>query len=201
MAIEISEKMQIESPLDEAWAFILDPTRVVTCMPGAELVEQVDDKTYLGKIRVKLGAITTDYQGQVVFASVDESSRTIQITGEGRETSGGTAKGQLEIRVLTLDEGGTEMRFDARAEVTGRVMQMGGRMIKGVSAQIFKQFAANARQQLDVAREAADAGVPAPAPPEQEALAVGTIVVRTIWQAIVDFFRKLFAWLFRRGSR
>ena len=44
--------MQVDSPADAAWAFILDPTRVVTCMPGAELVEQVDDKTYLGKVKM-----------------------------------------------------------------------------------------------------------------------------------------------------
>ena len=194
MAIEITEKMQIQAPIDVAWGFILEPTRVVTCMPGAELVDQVDERTYTGKIKVKLGAITTHYQGQVIFASIDESARTIQITGEGRETGGGTAKGQLEITVLALDDGGTEMRFDARADVTGRVMQMGGRMIKGVSAQIFKQFAANARLQLE-AEEGADA--PVPAKQQDDALAVGSIVGRTLWQAFVDFWRRIGAFFKR----
>jgi hypothetical protein len=188
MAIEITEKMQVRAPVERAWAFILEPTRVVTCMPGAELVEQIDDKTYVGRVKVKLGAITTSYKGEVVFASVDAAARTIRIVGEGRETGGGTAKGSLDVTLRALDDGGSELQFDIKVDLTGKVMQMGGRMIKGVSAQIFKQFSANAAGQLE-ADDRGEARTPAVA--QDEALAVGSIVGRTIWQAILDFFKRL----------
>ena len=76
MAIEIIEKMNLEAPPDAAWSFITDPERVVACMPGAELVEQLDEKTYVGKVKVKLGAITTAYKGQVAFDTVDDENHS-----------------------------------------------------------------------------------------------------------------------------
>jgi hypothetical protein len=190
MAIEITEKMQLAAPVETAWQFILEPTRVVTCMPGAELVEQLDDKTYVGKVKIRLGAITTSYKGEVVFASIDEVARTIQITGQGRETGGGTARGSLDVSVRALEDGQSEMQFDIRVELTGKVMQMGGRMIKGVSTQLFKQFSSNAARQLEGTDAAA--GESALAPADDQALAVGSLLGRTLWQAIVDFFKRLF---------
>lgn len=193
MAIEISEKMTVAAPIAAAWQFIQDPQRVVTCMPGAELVEQIDDKTYVGKVKVKLGAITTAYKGEVAFAKVDAANHTLQLTGEGRETGGGTAKGSLDVALVEVD-GGTELSFEIRVDLTGKVMQMGRGMIKGVSAQLFKQFAAAAGQQIQALSSASGAGAsPAPAPvQEAQALSVVPLLGRTLWQAIVDFFKRLF---------
>ncbi|MAJ60380.1 MAG: hypothetical protein CBC48_10405 [bacterium TMED88] len=192
MAIEIIEKMNLEAPPDAAWSFITDPERVVACMPGAELVEQLDEKTYVGKVKVKLGAITTAYKGQVAFDTVDDENHTMRLTGEGRETGGGTAKGSLDVRMTEL-ESGIEMSFEVRVDLTGKVMQMGRGMIKGVSGQIFKQFAASARDQILAAAETPEGTpLPAPSPEGQEALSVGGLVGRTLWQGIVDFFKKLF---------
>ncbi len=192
MAIEIIEKMNLEAPPDAAWSFITDPERVVACMPGAELVEQLDEKTYVGKVKVKLGAITTAYKGQVAFDTVDDENHTMRLTGEGRETGGGTAKGSLDVRMTEL-ESGIEMSFEVRVDLTGKVMQMGRGMIKGVSGQIFKQFAASARDQILAAAETPEGTpLPAPSPEGQEALSVGGLVGRTLWQGLVDFFKKLF---------
>jgi carbon monoxide dehydrogenase subunit G len=196
LAIEITEKMTVDSPVDAAWQFIVDPQRVVTCMPGAELVEQIDARTYIGQVKVKLGAITTAYKGEVVFAAVDEATRTLQLMGEGRETGGGTAKGTLDVRLVEV-EGGTEMTFDIHVDLTGRVMQMGRGMIKGVSAQLFKQFATAARQQIQASTSAEGAGAAVAPPAAQQPLSVAPLVGRTVWQAIVDFFRRLFG----RASR
>ncbi|MCH2184842.1 SRPBCC family protein [Myxococcota bacterium] len=192
MAIEITEKMEVEVPLDVAWRFICDPDRVAQCMPGAELVEQVDEKTYLGKAKVKLGAITTAYKGRVIFDQVDEASHTMRLTGEGRETGGGTARGTLQVRLTPLAEGRCEMIFEISADLTGRVMQMGRGMIKGVSAQLFKQFAESARSALEL--EASDAPEAAASLPsnEPEAVAVGSLLGRTLWQMLLDFFKRLF---------
>ena len=77
---------------------------------------------------------------------------------------------------------------------------MGRGMIKGVSAQLFKQFSANAKAQL-VAETSGGQGTgsiagpgtaPSTAPDTDEALAVGALLGRTLWQMVVDFFRRLF---------
>ena len=189
MAIEINEQMKVDAPIDVAWNFVTDARRVASCMPGAEIVEEIDDKTYVGKAKVKLGAITTSYKGQVVFTEIDADARTMKLSGEGRETGGGTAKGSLNVQLAESSEGGTELSFDVTVDLTGKVMQMGRGMIKGVSAQLFKQFSANAQAQIAAA--VADSPAPVPAA-EDEALAVGSLLGRTLWQMIVDFFQRLF---------
>lgn len=191
MAIEISEKMQVDVPIEVAWRFISDAERVAPCMPGAELLERVDDKTYLGKAKVKLGAITTAYKGEVIFDRVDEGSHTMHLTGQGRETGGGTARGSLEVKLIDLSDGGVEITFDIHVDLTGRVMQMGRGMIKGVSAQLFKQFAQNARTALE-SESAGGSETQRPNDTENAPVAVGSLVGRTLWQMVVDFFKRLF---------
>ena len=112
MAIEITEKMTISAPMENVWGFISDAERVAQCMPGAEIVEQLDEKTYVGKAKVKLGAITTAYKGEVSFEDVDEDAHTMRISGSGRETGGGTAKGTLDVTAVQGEDQTVELTFD-----------------------------------------------------------------------------------------
>jgi carbon monoxide dehydrogenase subunit G len=159
-------------------------------MPGAEIVEEIDERTFVGKAKVRLGAITTSYKGQIRFENIDPAAHTMRLVGEGRETGGGTARGSLDVKLSESAQGGTELRFDVKVDLTGKVMQMGRGMIKGVSGQLFKQFSANAESQL-VAATSEDPSA-APVADTDEALAVGSLLGRTLWQMIVDFFRRLF---------
>jgi carbon monoxide dehydrogenase subunit G len=195
MAIEIKETLQVEAPIERVWDFVVDPQRVVTCMPGAALDEVVDDKTFLGTVKVKLGAITTKYKGRVEFADIDAQARSIRMLAEGRETGGGTAKGTIDIRVKQLPEGPVELVIEAGIDLTGRVMQVGRGMIQGVSHQLFKQFAASAREILEAVDEAAEEAAVA-AVAEQKPVAIVSLVFRTIIAAIVNFYKRLFG-----GSR
>jgi carbon monoxide dehydrogenase subunit G len=188
MAIEFKETLQVDAPIDRVWEFVNDPRRVVTCMPGAVLDEVVDERTFLGTVKVKVGAITASYKGRVVFTEVDAQARTLEAAAEGRETGGGTAKGTIAIRLSSLAEGPTEFVTEARVDLTGRVMQVGRGMIQGVSRQLFKQFAASTRGLLEAQDEAGEA---AAAVAEQKPIRVLPLVFRALWEAVVGFFRRL----------
>lgn len=191
MAIEIKETLQVDAPIERVWAFVIDPERVVTCLPGASLEEVVDDRNFLGTVKVKVGAITTKYKGKILFNEVDPQARTLQMIAEGRETGGGTAKGTIDIRVNALPEGPIELVTEASVDLTGRVMQVGRGMIQGVSHQLFKQFAASAKEILEAEDEAAEQAAVA-AVSEQESVAILPVIFRTILEAIVNFFKRLF---------
>jgi len=191
MAIEIKETLQVNAPIERVWAFVIDPERVVTCLPGASLEEVVDDRNFLGTVKVKVGAITTKYKGKILFNEVDAQARTLQMIAEGRETGGGTAKGTIDIRVNALTEGPIELVTEASVDLTGRVMQVGRGMIQGVSHQLFKQFAASAKEILEAEDEAAERAAVA-AVSERESVAILPVIFRTILEAIVNFFKRLF---------
>jgi carbon monoxide dehydrogenase subunit G len=188
MAIEIRETFQVQAPIDAVWRFVMDPDQVVACMPGAELEQVVDDHTFLGRVKVKLGAITTSYKGRIQFTEVDEEGHTVRMVAEGRETGGGTAKGTMSSRLRTLPDGQTEVVAEASVDLTGRVMQVGRGMIQGVSHQLFEQFVASTRQRLEGAAGADDQ---VPLAVEQEPIRLLPLILRVLWSPVVRFFRRL----------
>jgi hypothetical protein len=191
MAIEIEETLQVEASVDRVWQFVVDPQRVVTCMPGAALDEAIDERTFTGTVKVKLGAITTSYKGRVEFTEVDAQAHSLEMAAAGRETGGGTAKGTISISVNALSEGPTQLVTKASIDLTGRVMQVGRGMIQGVSHQLFKQFAASAKEILEAEDEAGEAQAVA-AVAEQQPVRIVPLLFRTLWEALARFFRRLF---------
>ena len=194
MAIEIRETFQVQAPIERVWKFVLDPHNVAACMPGASLEQVVDEKTFIGNIKVKVGAVMAAYKGRVELTEIDEKNYTVKMKAEGTESGGGTARGSMLSKLVALPDGKTEVVTEASVDLTGRIMQVGRGMIQGVSKQLFQVFVKNARTQLEAEAAAAAAGAPPPPPPvkQEEAINAVSLVSRTIWAAIVAFFRRLF---------
>jgi len=193
MAIDIKETFQVAAPIDAVWRFVLDPDKVAACMPGAELEKIVDERTFLGSIKIKVGAITTGYKGRVRFTEVDEAGYRVQMLAEGRETGGGTARAAMSSSLRSLPSGLTEVVTEASVDLTGRIMQVGRGMIQGVSHQLFQQFVRRTKERL----EAPEGTLTVATPADQEPLRIVPLVMKTLWSAVVGFFRRLF----RRGQR
>ena len=188
MALEIRETFRVAAPVDRVWRFLMDPAEVASCMPGASLDEVVDERTFLGTVRIRLGAISASYKGRIRFDEVDDAGRTIRAVAEGRETGGGTAKGTLTSRLSALPDGSTEVIAEANVDLTGRVVQVGRGMIQGVSAQLFKEFVAKVSAKLEApAGELASAGAPVPAGSSR----LLRLLLSVLRSAIVRFFRRL----------
>ncbi len=187
MAIEIRETFVVEAPIDEVWRFIMDPRRVVACMPGAGLDEMVDEKTFLGTVSVQVGAVTARYAGRVQFTNVDEGAHVVEMVAEGKEPSGGTARATMSSSLRSLPDGRTEVAAEASIDITGRIMQVGRGMIQGVSIQLFRQFVACAKTRLETAD--AEAGVAVDAEPEP--IRAIPLIANVTWTAISNAVRRL----------
>ena len=217
MAIDIKETFEVRAPIDLVWRFLLDPHQVAPCMPGAELDEVIDERTFNGTVKIKVGAITTRYKGKVHLTQVDAAARHIEMSAEGRETGGGTAKGTMVADMKTLPDGRTEVVATASVDLTGKIMQVGRGMIQGVSHQLFLQFVAAVQRHLEplaaaasapaavaasvlaegAAADAPGAVTPEIVPPlprpqvEAQAIRIVPLVLGVIWAAIARFFRRL----------
>ncbi len=187
MAISLQETFRVAAPIEAVWAYVMDAERVAGCMPGAALDEIVDEQTFLGTIRVKVGAITTSYRGKIQFAEVDEAGRSVRMLADGRETGGGTAKGTMASQLRAISQSETEVIVEASVDVTGRIAQVSRGMIQGVSQQLFQQFVACAKASLETPEHAAAAIEQANKP-----VSVLPLVLHTVWASVVGFFRRLF---------
>jgi len=193
MGTRIEERFTVKAPAGAVWNYLIDPKRVVHCLPGAELTEVVDERTFHGAVKVKVGPVTVGYKGKVVMAEVDAAGRKVRMTGEGRESTGaGQAKMNMESRVTELPGGETEVVVAAEVDVVGRLVQLGRGMIEQVSHQVFQQFADCVRGTLEAEAVAAASGAPAAAPlapREAKPLAALPLLFRALWAWIKSLFK------------
>jgi carbon monoxide dehydrogenase subunit G len=149
MAIRIEKSFRVKEPIEKVWSLLSDPKRVATCVPGAKITEQVDEKTYKGAISVKVGPSATDYKGELQIVSFDEKNREIGILGKGQDIRGrGSASMKMTGKLRSLEDGGTEVTSNSEINVVGILAQMGSRVINEVSNIMFAQFIKNFEAQL-----------------------------------------------------
>src|ERR1044072_1040623 len=159
MAFKIEERFELKAPVERVWKYLIDPQRVVHCLPGAELLEMRDDGTFLGAIKVKVGPLAMSYKGQAKFTEVNEETHQVRMVGNAREVGGsGSTKVSMLSTVTPLANGGSEVSVNADVELVGRIVQFGRGMIEEVSRQMFRQFAACVRQHLEVPEPDEDEG-------------------------------------------
>jgi carbon monoxide dehydrogenase subunit G len=151
MAVKIEKTFKVSEPIEKVWAFLSDPRKVGTCVPGAQITEQVNDTTYKGAIKVKVGPSVTDFKGEVQIVRLDAAAHEIEILGKGQDTKGkGSASMKMTGKLREVD-GGTEVSSVAELNVVGILAQMGSRVINQVNDIMFEQFVNNFRQQLQSA--------------------------------------------------
>jgi carbon monoxide dehydrogenase subunit G len=154
MAMEITKKFVIAAAPDKVWAFLTDPQRVARCLPGAAIVEQLDDKTYTGTMTVKVGPVSSSYKGKVVFERLDAGTRTAEIRAAGQDVRGkGGADLHLTSSLREAGPGRTEVTAVSVVNITGLLAQMGRGMVQDVSDQIFQIFSERMRAELEAPSE------------------------------------------------
>lgn len=139
--LKIQERFSLDAPPELVWDHLVDPARTVDCLPGAEITGQEDERTYLGTMKVKVGAVTVSYRGKLTFEEIDADRRYLRMVGKGREKTGsGSVTMTMEGRVLALDDGGSEVTIDSEVRLTGKIVRFGRGMIESISAEVFKEF-------------------------------------------------------------
>jgi|SRR5687768_2380731 len=192
MAFKIEEKFEVQAPVERVWKYLIDPQKVVQCLPGAELLEMQDERNFLGAIKVKVGPLAMSYKGHAKFTDVNEETHQVRMVGDAREVGGsGSTKVTMLSTVAPLPNGGSEVSVIAEVDLVGKIVQFGRGMIEEVSRQMFRQFSVCVRQHLELPVE--DAQTPdATVTTEKEAVAAAPLAFRALWAIVARFFRTLF---------
>lgn len=162
MGVKIEKSFQAPFPVDVVWNFLSDPQKVVTCVPGAKITEQIDDKNFKGAISVKVGPSVTDFKGEAQIVRLDATAHEIEIFGKGQDIRGrGSASMKLTGKLRAIDSG-TEVTTLAELNVAGILAQMGGRVMQEVSNIMFEQFTKNFKEKLQSGSAASGPGQPKP---------------------------------------
>src|SRR5215470_7170569 len=182
----------------------MDIKRIAPCMPGAELTEVVDDKTYKGKIGVRLGPVALTFGGTVTFEEIDNTNYRARVKAQGTDAKGrGGANATASFRLEPVG-GGSKVLVHTDLALSGSVAQYGRGvgMIQATAAQIINQFAGNLKAQLAatpqrataaVASDVAAPGAATPSastpPPAAKPISGFSLMAKVLWDAIVRLFR------------
>lgn len=185
---------------EETLSLLLDPERVVPCMPGAELVDKVDDRNWHAKMRVRLGPVGMDFDNKIQLTEIDEAAGVVKMNVSGRDTRGkGGADGTVEARFAAIDTGTrvdmtTDLRFSGQAAQLGRP-----NVVQDVASKLVGDFATCLGQQMSF--QAASAAAindgdpdtvppPPPPPPAAKPLSAFSVLMAAVSGAIKRLFRK-----------
>ncbi len=159
--MEFDNSFEVPLPPAQAWDVLMDVKRVAPCMPGAQLTEIVDDRTFKGTVGVRLGPVALTFAGTAMFESIDPAARTARIKANGTDAKG--RGGAMAIVDFALKEAGSgsAVLVHTNLSLSGSVAQYGRGvgMIQDVASQLIKQFANSLRAEL--ARRETPAAAPA----------------------------------------
>ncbi len=205
--MEFDNTFEVPLPPAEAWPVLMDIQRIAPCMPGAQLTEVVDARTYKGNIAVRLGPVALTFAGLVTFEEIDDVNRKARVKAQGTDAKGrGGANAAASFR-LEPAGAGSKVLVHTDLTLSGAVAQYGRGvgMIQATAGQLMKQFADNLKKQLAAAPAAAatsPAAAPAaPAATPQQAVTPQSaapqpaapisgfaLMARVIWDAIMRLF-------------
>jgi uncharacterized protein len=148
--MEFDNSFEVPLPIDEAWKLLMDIRRIAPCLPGAELTEVVDDRTYKGKVGVRLGPVSLAFAGTVKFDEIDDAAHRAKISAQGSDAKGRGAANATATFHLEPVTGGSKVLVHTNLTLSGAVAQYGRGVgiIQITAAQIITQFANNLKAQF-----------------------------------------------------
>ena len=163
--MEFDNAFEVPLPPGEAWKVLMDIRRIAPCMPGAELTDVADERTYNGRIGVRLGPVALTFAGTVKFEDLDAAAHTARVAAQGSDAKGRGAANAVAAFRLEPAGSGTKVLVHTNLTLSGPVAQYGRGVgiIQLTAAQIVSQFANNLKAQLAKEDAAAPASADAPA--------------------------------------
>jgi uncharacterized protein len=161
--MKITGEQLIAAPREAVWRALNDPEVLRQAIPGCESLERTADNAFKAVVSSRIGPIAARFNGNVRLSDLDPPN-SYTLTGEGSGGAAGNAKGVAKVR-LEPAQGGTRLIYDVDAQISGKLAQIGSRVVdaaaKMLAGQFFDRFGKVVVGEAPPPRAAASAGVPA----------------------------------------
>ncbi len=139
MALVIEGEERIEAPIQKVWEALNDPAMLKACIPGCETLEKKSDTELAATVVLKVGPIKATFAGEVTLSDLDPPY-SYTISGEGKGGIAGFAKGGADVKLSEDGPDVTILKYEAKADVGGKIAQLGSRLITSTSKKLAGQF-------------------------------------------------------------
>jgi uncharacterized protein len=145
----INSGFEVAQPVDKVWKFFDDIPQVASCLPGAELTEDLGDGKYKGRVSIRMGPVRLQFAGNADITERDDAARKIVVQASGADEKG---RGQAAMTVsaaLTAKGRGTHVDVSQDLQLSGAAAQYGRGMIADVTAVLMRDFSANMADRIE----------------------------------------------------
>ncbi len=182
----INNDFEVTQPVDKVWQFFGDIPQVASCLPGAELTEDLGDDKYAGRVAVRMGPVKLQFAGTAEITERDEAAKRIVVHAAGGEERGRGQAAMVVSARLSAAGRGTKVAVSQDLQLSGAAAQYGRGMIADVTTVLMRDFSANMASRLAGA-ERGETGQAAAAPAGGLAIAL-----RAALMALRRVFRRFF---------
>jgi carbon monoxide dehydrogenase subunit G len=136
--MELNDKIIIAAPMAQVYEALNDPEVLKACIPGCEELIKHSNTELEAKVVSKVGPVKAKFTGNV---TLDQSGAPDQfsLTGKGNGGAAGFARGGADV-TLTEHDDGTMLTYTAKAEIGGKLAQLGSRLIVGTAKKLASKF-------------------------------------------------------------
>ena len=136
--MDMTGEERIAASREAVWAALNDVNVLKQCIPGCESLEKQSDTDMTAKVKLQIGPVNATFSGKVKLSDL-EPPNGYRISGEGSGGAAGYAKGGAVVRLLD-DGAGTLLRYEAKADVGGKLAQLGGRLVDATARKLAGEF-------------------------------------------------------------
>jgi carbon monoxide dehydrogenase subunit G len=191
MEVKIDKRFDLPVSLDQAWSLLQDVRATATCMPGAEITEQLDSTHFNGKVHSRIGPAVMTFAGQIEVLELDGHSHTLVMLGKGGDTSGSFATMNLRAKLLPGESSQASiLEGSAIITVSGRLAQFGSRLLLPVAEAMLKTFIVNFSSKASSSAVVHDASSAPSSPATTSDLKILDVVFQIISQWWSRLWRK-----------
>ncbi|MEM9440470.1 MAG: carbon monoxide dehydrogenase subunit G [Pseudomonadota bacterium] len=160
--MDMTGEYRIAASRERVWEGLNDPETLRASIPGCESLEKTGETSFTAKVVAKVGPVKAKFGGDVTLSNINPPE-SYTISGEGKGGAAGFAKGGADVKLADDGEGGTILTYTAKADVGGKLAQLGSRLIDGTSKKMADEFFSNFREQVAPTSDSEQATAPAPA--------------------------------------
>jgi len=137
--MEMSNNRIVPAPRDRVWRALIDPETLKASIPGCEAFERVEGDVYRATVAAKVGPVSARFTGRLTLADIDApNGYTLKFEGQGG--AAGFANGEARVALAPAPGDQTELSYKVKAQVGGKLAQIGNRLIDGAAAKLADDF-------------------------------------------------------------
>ncbi|MEP0236032.1 MAG: carbon monoxide dehydrogenase subunit G [Roseibium sp.] len=136
--MDMSGEYRIAAPREAVWRALNDPAVLKECIPGCDELDMISDTEMTAAVTSKIGPVKAKFKGLVKFENVN-APESYTIVGEGKGGVAGFAKGGADVH-LAEEDGNTVLTYTAKAQVGGKLAQLGSRLIDSTARKMADDF-------------------------------------------------------------